>query len=81
MQLRLGYVWGEKGFHLGPSEYRHTFAPAVESLRLNGVEMDIHIKTHPRFLDDWVDILVRTVFCVSFSHIMFDLGLLRAPFL
>lgn len=58
MQLRFGYVWGEKGLDLGPSDYRYALATGVESLRLNGVEMDVHIKTHPRFMDEWVDLLV-----------------------
>ena len=61
MQLRLGYVWGENSRYLGPSEYSYALAAGVESLRSNGVEMDVHIKTHPRFMDEWVDLLVRTL--------------------
>ena len=58
VQLRFGYVWGEKGQDLGPSDYRYALDTSVESLRLNGVDMDVHIKTHPRFMDEWVDLLV-----------------------
>ncbi|CAD6583317.1 MAG: hypothetical protein ASARMPREDX12_001231 [Alectoria sarmentosa] len=59
VQLRFGYVWGEKVWDLGPSEYRYTLATGVENLRLRGVEIDVHIRTHPRFMDEWVDLLVR----------------------
>lgn len=62
VQLRLGYVFGEDGRYLGPSEYLYTLDIGVESLRLSGVEMDVHIKTHPKFMDEWVDILVRNLF-------------------
>ena len=65
VKLQIGYVWGEEGRNLGPSEYRYTLATALESLRLNGVETDLHIRTHPRFMDEWVDILVRRVFHID----------------
>ena len=61
MQLRFGYVWGENGRDLGPNEYRYFLATALEPLRLNEVETDVHIKTHPKFMDEWVALLVRTV--------------------
>lgn len=78
MQLRFGYVWGEDGRSLGPSEYVYTLATGIESLRLNGVEMDVHIKTHPKFMDEWVDLLVRTLFRIMVSDLRFVLRLLRA---
>lgn len=65
VQLRLGYVWGENCRYLGPSDYCYTLAAGVHSLQLKGVDMDIHIRTHPRFMDEWVDLLVRTMFCVN----------------
>ena len=65
VQLRLGYVFGENGQYLGPDEYRGILAAGVHSLRLNGVDMDVHIRTHPRFMDEWVDSLVRAIFGVK----------------
>lgn len=58
VQLRFGYVWGEKSQYLGPNEYKYALDTGVESLRFKRVEMDVHIKTHPRFMDEWVDFLV-----------------------
>lgn len=70
VQLRLGYVWGEQCRYLGPREYLVTLAAGIRSLRAKGIEMDVHIKTHPRFMDRWVDFLVRTmyyvIFCISY---------------
>lgn len=77
VKLRVGYVWGEKGHDLGPSEYRYTLATALESLRLNGVVTDVHIRTHPKFMDEWVDILVRTVFHIA-SHFVFDFAFIES---
>lgn len=66
VQLSLGFVWEEQCLYLGPGKYLVTLAAGVRSLRAKGIEMDVHIKTHPRFMDNWVDFLVRTVFCVTF---------------
>lgn len=77
VQLRLGYVWGEQCRYLGPSEYLITLAASVRSLQAKGIEMDVHIKTHPRFMDKWVDFLVRTLFCVIFLYSVFGFTLVR----
>ena len=77
VQLRLGYLWTENSRYLGPSEYLDTLAAGVRSLLSNRVEMDVHIKTHPRFMDEWVDILVRTVVRVNSLHFVFVLTLVR----
>ena len=69
--LQFGYVWGEDGRYLGPKEHLCILSTGVRSLRLSGVEIDVHIKTHPRFLDEWVDLLVRTYF-VSTSCILYS---------
>ncbi|CAF9937817.1 hypothetical protein IMSHALPRED_000558 [Imshaugia aleurites] len=57
VQLSLGYVWGANGRELGPSQYCETLATGIENLILNEVELGVHIKTHPKFIDEWVDIL------------------------
>lgn len=58
--LQFGYVWVEDGCHLGPKDYLYLLSTGTRSLRLSGAEIDVHIKTHPRFLDEWVDLLVST---------------------
>ena len=76
--MRFGYVWGEDSRHLEPKDYLHLLSTGTRSLRLSGVEIDVHIRTHPRFLDEWVDLLVSTYF-VSTSSILYSaLRLLRA---
>ena len=62
VQLRFGYVWGEDCRRLGPGEYMDTLMAGVQFLQSNGVDFDVHVKTHPRFMDDWVDLLVSTFF-------------------
>lgn len=64
VKLQVGYVWGESGQRLGPSEYRYILANALECLRLNRVDMEVHIRTHPKYMDEWVDLLVRAAFRV-----------------
>ncbi len=71
MQLRFGYVWGEDCRYLGPDEYHFILATGIQNLRLHGVEIDVHIKTHPRFMDEWADLLVSTVFLVKSSYFVF----------
>lgn len=63
VQLRLGHVFGENGLCLPPPKYFETLAHGVAGLQLSGVEVDVHIKTHPRFMDEWVDLLVSNVSC------------------
>ena len=69
MLLQFGYVWGEDSRYLGPKDYLYLLSTGTGSLRLSGAEIDVHIKTHPRFLDEWVDLLVSTYF-VSTSCIL-----------
>ena len=75
--LQFGYMWVEDGRYLGPKDYLYLLL-AGTNLRASGVEVDVHIKTHPRFLDEWVDLLVST-YSVSTSCILYRvLRLLRA---
>lgn len=74
VQLRFGYVWGQNGRYLGPGMYHNIMNSGVERVRLKGVDMDVHIRTHPKFLDEWVDLLVRTAPRAMFSHFVFGLA-------
>ena len=65
MQLRLGYAWGEECRYFGPSEYRDVVIAGAQSLLSNGVDVHVHIRTHPRFMDQWVDLLVSSIFLLS----------------
>ena len=68
VQLRLGFVWGENCLYLGPREYMESLETGLvclssQSQRKGGkVEVEVHVRTHPRFMDEWVDVLVRTFF-------------------
>ena len=40
-------------------------------LQSSKVDMDVHVKTHPRFMDEWVDLLVRTAFVLHGCDFVF----------
>ena len=65
VQLRLGYAWGEECRYFGPSEYRDVVIAGAQSLLLSGVDVHVPIRTHPRFMVQWVDLFVRSVFLVQ----------------
>lgn len=62
IELRLGYSWGDdlKALHQG--YYWPTLSVAIglrrKLLEEGGGEVRVHVKIHPKFLDEWVDILV-----------------------
>ena len=72
MQLRLGYAWGEECRYFGPSEYRDVVIAGARSLLSNGVDVHVHIRTHPRFMDQWVDLLVSSIFRVMSLYFVFE---------
>ena len=75
VQLRLGCVFGEESRNIGPKDYRDFLAASYPNLRLRGVDTHVHIRTHPRFMDSWVDNLVSTVFHIMFMELMFSFTL------
>lgn len=71
VQLRFGYAWGEECRYFGPGEYRDVVIAGAQSLLSNGVDLHVHIRTHPRFMDQWVDLLVSSIFRVMSLYFVF----------
>ena len=68
VQLRLAYVWGEDAERVGLS-WHSDLVDSVMLLKGRGVCITVHVRTHPRWLDPWVDMLVsRPFFVAGFRH-------------
>ena len=61
IQLQLKPVWGENMRRLDPKLYWPLLNSAV-LLRGRRVDVQVHVHTHPRYLDEWVDTLVSNHF-------------------
>ncbi|KAK3171672.1 hypothetical protein OEA41_003756 [Lepraria neglecta] len=61
IQLQLKPVWGEDIRRLDPELYWPLLNSAIV-LRGRGVDTQVHVHTHPRYLDEWVDTLVSNHF-------------------
>lgn len=58
VDLHLSYTWGRDPAKTFPPYYRPLFGPCSLLAGTKGVEANIHIRTHPIYLDLWVDLLV-----------------------
>jgi len=58
IQLRLSYAWGEDPQRLQPTHHWPVLSSCLSLTARKGVNVDIHVRTHPSHLDEWVDLLV-----------------------
>ena len=77
VQLRLGFAWGEECRYFGPSEYIDIVLAGALRLLLGGADVHVHIKTHPRFMDQWVDLLVSSFLRVMSLYFVFCFKMVR----
>ena len=57
IRIRLDFVLGEDPRHLNPIFYM-ALVSCIYSMKTRG-NFEIHLVTHPRYMDLWVDTLVR----------------------
>ena len=56
VQVRLSYFWGENPRSLSPM-YFSALLSCIINMR-NAERIAVHIRTHPIYMDPWVDLLV-----------------------
>jgi len=68
VQVRLSYAWGEDPQSIQPTHHWPVLSPCLSLMGRKGVDVDIHIRTHPFHLDEWVELLVSSSFIRGLTY-------------